>query len=727
MPKIIILSLAAWLLTAQISPAGFTPIIELPGQAQWHPGTGMPEAVNTGNDVKFPCPFSEKANRFYWDHPVSADLSKSATIELELSCSDSEKIQSVGLYLQSEKGWYLWIQPLIKSGRQKFFFQLKNVSPEGKPSGLNKITGLRVSFQNNLPANAFMVLHGLKAGTSSIILVNGTISATNEGERSVAQKATSRIGKWLQDVGVAHSILDDDDISSGRVRSASIIILPYNPQISDREMSQLEKLSASGTKLIVFYGANPRLAELLGMKLGKYKATSAPGQWSSFVFNRSAPEGMPARVIQESGNIYTVFPDSKNSKIIAYWQDASGQTLSDPAWVQSGKGDWMTHVLQGEDSEKKKTMLIALLGQYESGVRNEAKQYLNGLKNSTVTEATTNQGIKNNEFRGVWDHSGMGLYPGNWDKTTRLLASSGITAVFPNMLWAGAAHFPSRYVSWIENSKPYGDQMAQCVKAARAAGLEIHVWKVCWNLAMADKQFVEGMRKQGRLQKNNRNESQNWLCSSDPNNVALELNTLTEVLKLYDIDGIHLDYIRYPDDDSCYCAGCRARFEKWSGGNVAKWPADVISGRQKESYKTWRTAQITGFVRALRREMKKIKPAVKLSAAVYPKYPECIDSIGQDWGLWLKEGTVDFVCPMDYCPSVSLFREILNRQLSVPNGNKHIYAGIGSTLTDGDLGKEIFLGQLRALRERGAGGFMLFDLNQSLAANFLPLIGKTAK
>ena len=122
--------------------------------------------------------------------------------------------------------------------------------------------------------------------------------------------------------------------------------------------------------------------------------------------------------------------------------------------------------------------------------------------------------------------------------------------------------------------------------------------------------------------------------------------------------------------------------------------------------------------------MKKIKPAAKLSTAVYPKYPECIESIGQDWGLWLKEGTVDFVCPMDYMPTVSSFREILDRQLTPQNGNKRIYPGIGATLDEGDLASEIFIGQLRALRERQAGGFILFDLNPALAANFLPLIKK---
>ena len=750
----IITILAVMLLTVTKSLAGFAPIIDFPGKATWRASPDSPKAVNTSNGVKFPCAFNAKTSRVYWDCPVTADLSKSLTVELELSCPDSEKVQSVGLYLKSGDGWYLWIQPLVKSGRQKFFFQVQNASTEGKPSGWNKITGVRISFQNNSSANSFMILHGLKAGTSGIILVKGTTSLPNKGERSVAKKTTARIGKWLEDTGVAHSVLDDEDISAGRVRSAAIIILPYNPRISDREMNQLEKLSANGTKIIVFYGSNPRLAELLGMRLGKYHASSTPGQWSSFAFNRSAPEGTPPRVIQESGNIYTVFPKSKNSKIIAYWQNASGKTCPDPAWVQSNKGSWMTHILLGEDSENKKRMLLAILGHYEKGVWKNAAQtaleqtkgsagagrqalttswkkgdyiaVVSGtgkLRKSAVINSVRNQDVKGNEFRGVWDHSGMGLYPGDWGKTIRILARSGVTAVFPNMLWAGAAHFSSKYVNRIDKSKPFGDQMAQCVKAAHAAGLKIHVWKVCWNLAMASNEFKERARKQGRLQKNKRNETQNWLCPSDPANIALELNTILEVLRRYDVDGIHLDYIRYPDNDSCYCAGCRKRFEKWTGHPVANWPMDIASGRQSKNYKRWRKTQITSFVRTVRREMKKIKPTAKLSAAVYPKYPECADSIGQDWGLWLKEGTMDFVCPMDYFPSVSSFREILNRQLTITNGNKRIYPGIGATLDTGDLGNEIFIGQLRALRERRFGGFILFDLNPSLAANFLPLIG----
>jgi uncharacterized lipoprotein YddW (UPF0748 family) len=725
MPKTgIVITLAVILSAATQSPGGFAPIVDLPGGNSWRAGPGAPEAISADNGVKLPCAFSAQTSRVYWDHPVTANLSAATTIELELSCPDSEAVQSVGLYLKSGDGWYLWIRPLIKSGRQKFFLQVEEAATEGKPAGWHKITGARVSFQNSAPAGAAMVLHGLKAGASGIIIVKGTTSAPNNGERGVARQTAARISRWLEDAGVAHSVLDDDDIAGGRLRSASIIILPYNPQPSDRELGQLEKLSAKGCKLVVFYGSNPRLAELLGVRLGKYRASSTPGHWAGFIFNRSAPEGMPGKIIQESGNIYTVFPESENARVIAFWQDTSGRTLADPAWVLSDKGAWMTHILMGEDSEKKKKMLVALLAHFEPGVRYEARQFLKSYDNKSYGVSAPSQNINKNEFRAVWDHSGMGLYPGDWEKTCRLLARYGVTAVFPNMLWAGASHFPSKYTAWIEKSRSYGDQAEQCVRAASSAGLEIHFWKVCWNLDMAPGTFKESVRSQGRLQKNSRNETRNWLCPSDPANAALELNTILEALGRYDIDGIHLDYIRYPDGDSCYCAGCRARFEQWSGQTVAKWPGDVVSGKQKTGYRTWRKAQITNFVKTVRREMKKIKPATKLSAAVYPKYPECAESIGQDWGVWLKEGTVDFVCPMDYFPSVSSFREALERQLALPYGNKRIYPGIGATLNEGDLGQEVFTGQLRTLRERGAGGFILFDLNPSLAENFLPLLGR---
>jgi len=626
----------------------------------------------------------------------------------------------------------------------------------------------------------------LNAFGSGIVLINGASSAPNKGEQAFTDKAVNRIGKWLEELGVGYSVLTEDELASGRARWSKIIVLPYNPNLGEKQLQRLESFLANGGKVLVFRGSNPRLAELFGVQLGKCQATRDPGRWNFFQFNASAPPSMPKQVIQVAGNICPAFPIQGKSRIIACWQDAEGNLLSDAACLQSDKGFWITHFLLGEDSDSKKKMLLAMLACYDPGLwknaaRNELRgiehfagysrlsdflaalqnhnsaqdpaisrliglincqygQLQNSLGNKAYRQAVaTASNIKpllinayamsqertpGKEFHGVWNHSGLGLYPGNWDKTCRALSQAGITAVFPNDLWVGMAHYPSKYASQSEESKKLGDQLAQCVCAAHKNGLEVHLWKVCWNLAWADKDFIERMRKQGRLQKNGKNESTNWLCPSDPANVALELNTLREAASRYDIDGIHLDYIRYPDANTCFCAGCRQRYEKFSGQTVKNWPRDALSGRQSAAYKAWRSRQITEFVRTARIEVKKIKSDLKLSAAVYPKYPECNQSIGQDWGLWVKEGLVDFVCPMDYFPTVSAFNEMLAHRAALSNNGRNVYPGIGVTMTNGDLDGGVFLGQLSRLRKYGCGGFMLFDLNQSLAQNFLPLLGR---
>ena len=53
---------------------------------------------------------------------------------------------------------------------------------------------------------------------------------------------------------------------------------------------------------------------------------------------------------------------------------------------------------------------------------------------------------------------------------------------------------------------------------------------------------------------------------------------MLEVARRYPVDGLHMDYIRYPDGQCCYCDGCRKRFEADSGRRVSDWPADCYSG-----------------------------------------------------------------------------------------------------------------------------------------------------
>jgi uncharacterized lipoprotein YddW (UPF0748 family) len=179
--------------------------------------------------------------------------------------------------------------------------------------------------------------------------------------------------------------------------------------------------------------------------------------------------------------------------------------------------------------------------------------------------------------------------------------------------------------------------------------LEVHVWKVNWNLLEAPASFIAQMRAANRTQVSRSGAPIDWLCPSHPDNVALETNSLLEIVRHYDVDGIHFDYIRYPNSDYCYCSGCGSRFQSQTGRMLENWPADVLaSGALRNAFLDWRRAQITHVVESVYHGAKAIKPRVRISAAVFPDAASAYDDVGQDWRRWITQGLVDFLCPMDY-------------------------------------------------------------------------------
>ena len=86
------------------------------------------------------------------------------------------------------------------------------------------------------------------------------------------------------------------------------------------------------------------------------------------------------------------------------------------------------------------------------------------------------------EGRAVWNHSGLGAYPGDWERSAKELAAAGINMILPNMAWGGIAHYDSSVLPQSSKFTQYGDQIQQCVKASRKYNLEVHIWKITWNL-----------------------------------------------------------------------------------------------------------------------------------------------------------------------------------------------------------------------------------------------------
>ncbi len=355
------------------------------------------------------------------------------------------------------------------------------------------------------------------------------------------------------------------------------------------------------------------------------------------------------------------------------------------------------------------------------------------------------------ETRFWWEHSGTGPYPGDWDRTMKELAQNGYNGVISNMAWGGTAYYNSDLLPRHEKTIQYGDQIAQFAAAGKKYGVETHVWKVNFNCSNAPKSFIDQMKKENRLQKDRQGNGgdKNWLCPSHPKNQDLEVAVMLEIAQKYEIDGIHFDYIRYPDQSHCFCDGCRDRFSAYyfektgkkldfkdqeqkkdnAKDNTGKigfdWGKIVLNDPQiSPLFIQWRCDQITSIVRRTREAVDKMTRNVLISAAVFSGYPGTRKSVGQDWGEWCRKGYLDFVCPMNYTDQPSYFAGLVDRQLEAVKGSCPIYPGIGVTvpvLLSPDKTAE----QIEITRQKKTGGYCMFDLSKRTIKSTVPVSGGT--
>ncbi len=182
-----------------------------------------------------------------------------------------------------------------------------------------------------------------------------------------------------------------------------------------------------------------------------------------------------------------------------------------------------------------------------------------------------------------------------------------------------------------------------------------------------------------------------------------------------------------PDEHHCFCDGCRERFEKHLGKELDKWPEDVLKQDEREgehhlAWQEWRCANITRLVKAVSEKAHKIRPGIKLSAAVFDHYPHCIKTVAQDWLSWVKAGYLDFVCPMDYRADNTVFKHKVIAQLELVGDKIPLYPGIGAS-SPGLSSEQIAL-QIQLTRELGAPGFIIFNYALEFAEGKLPELRK---
>lgn len=322
------------------------------------------------------------------------------------------------------------------------------------------------------------------------------------------------------------------------------------------------------------------------------------------------------------------------------------------------------------------------------------------------------------EGRGTWVSSARGV---NWDSTMAALEDAGYNMIFPNLCTGGAAFYKSEFLPMVGER----DELALCIEAAHKYGIEVHVWRINWFMMGCPDSFTTRMEKEGRIQysydgkrnpevtaRHGYSQNRDWLCPSHPENRKLELEVMLEQVRNYDVDGVHFDYMRYGWSDMCYCDGCRERFAEESGLDMSNWPKDFIEGgRYWEAYLDWRRHLIHSSAREIAHAVHTYDPYVCVSLAARGGSQYTIDSDAQVWWEWIREGILDFVCPMNYTTEPDRFVALMKSHLPRVRGRIPYYSGVGMYRMKAytPLKETVELG-----RGLGQDGFLTFQMRSLL-------------
>ena len=295
------------------------------------------------------------------------------------------------------------------------------------------------------------------------------------------------------------------------------------------------------------------------------------------------------------------------------------------------------------------------------------------------------------EVRAVWLTTAGGA---DWPKTYDVVAQKKslieifetlqkkhFNTVFFQVRSRGNTFYKSRYEPWAAEltgtlgQDPGWDPLEFAIEEAHKRGIELHAW---FNVAKIYNSGQPPLSSPRHILRNHPEWAQLydgdwWVDMGRPEVRQYTENLVMELVRLYDLDGIHFDYIRYPGQ----------KFDDWNSFRL------YSDGAERDE---WRRNNITRFVREMYEQIISEKPMMKVGSAplgIYKPIPgaeagfSAYAELYQDARLWLQEKIQDYVAPQLYWdfgeqtdPNDPDFRALCI-DWSKNNFGRHVYAGLG--------------------------------------------------
>ena len=296
-------------------------------------------------------------------------------------------------------------------------------------------------------------------------------------------------------------------------------------------------------------------------------------------------------------------------------------------------------------------------------------------------------------------------------------------------------------------AKPAFDPLATVLDEAHAAGLKVHAW-VAVNLVsssvtlpaarehviyrspewlMVPRELAAEMKKVdvrspayiGRLARWTRAHASEveglYTSPVHPAAQAHAAAVIGEMVQKYAVDGVHLDYVRFPNESFDYSPAALELFKATILPGLSEKERREAAAREvldpaaypnlfAERWDEFRRDGLTELVVKVRAAVKAARPGTIVSAAVVPDARLASESRFQDWRSWLDQSLLDVLCPMAYTPEPVVFA----RQVAAARehaGKVPVWAGIGAY----HLTRPQTLEHMAVAQKLGAAGVILFS------------------
>lgn len=250
---------------------------------------------------------------------------------------------------------------------------------------------------------------------------------------------------------------------------------------------------------------------------------------------------------------------------------------------------------------------------------------------------------------------------------------------------------------------PYYDPLQFWIEAAHDRGLELHVWL---NPYRAHHTSGKQISDQSIIKKRpdlvvKLKDGQYWLDPSKKGTQDHASEVVRDIVKRYDIDGMHFDDYFYP-------------YDSYNGGadfpDNDSWASYQKSGG-KLSRGDWRREGVNVFIERIYKEIKAEKKYVKFGLSPFgiwrPGYPSSIEGMDQydklyaDAKLWLNKGWIDYFTPQLYWKINTIpqsFPVLLGWWASENTMNRHLWPGMNVGLGGDDKNVDEIINQIMITR-----------------------------